>query len=296
MLSRNDKLFITALVATLTAVVLVAFAPMAAAQTSFVARLWSVAESAFFLAVVSTFIAAFAGTWGAQLLAERNLRRKELLREIQGTNAAIGLAFSIANAYITTKKQHIRDLVAHYSQQCSDRELHAANIANGRLPPGTPFPVGMELKTISPPFSPIDELRKFLGDRISPDGKALVLLTPLVQSIRGLEETFEQRNVWIQDVKQMPFDSDTMKLRLYFGLPFAPGKTDERYPNFMKAMGPQTDDCIGFSVLLAQSLKAYGERLASRYGGGAPTIAAPNFDMAGDLMPDMTAYVGWTRN
>ncbi len=65
--------------------------------TSVSARLWSAANSAISIAVVSTFIAAFAGTWGAQLLAERTARRKELLDEIRGTNTAIGLTFNIAN-------------------------------------------------------------------------------------------------------------------------------------------------------------------------------------------------------
>jgi hypothetical protein len=41
-------------------------------------RPWSLVDSNLAIVIVSTFIAAFAGTWAAQLLAERTATRKEL--------------------------------------------------------------------------------------------------------------------------------------------------------------------------------------------------------------------------
>ena len=89
-------------------------------------RLWAIANSQIFIVAVSTFLAAFAGTWGAQLLAERKTERRALLSEIRGTNAALGLAFTITNTYITTKKQHIRALVQDYEAQVAARQAHFA--------------------------------------------------------------------------------------------------------------------------------------------------------------------------
>jgi hypothetical protein len=287
-LKRNDIILLVALVATLVAVVLVAIAP--AGGSSFTARLWAVADSSIFIAIVSTAIAAFAGTWGAQVLAERNARRKELLKEIRGTNAAIGLAFNIANTYITTKKQHVSELTAQYKRQ---REAWFVHL---RGPRGIPFEYQLEMRSIYAPFTPHEELQEIMQDKISPDGMALIQLTPLIQSIIGFSQMVAERNVWIEEIRRLSDDSDTLKANLYFGTPFAPHRTDERYPTFMNEMELRTDDCIAFSMIIAKSLRSYGLKLAEQLGEGAPKIAAPDFSAAGDLLPDMTAYAAWSRS
>jgi hypothetical protein len=62
-----------------------------------------------------------------------------------------------------------------------------------------------------------------------------------------------------------------------------------------EALEQQTDDCIAFGILLGQSLSAYGERLAKRYGEGAPKISSQGLDKGDDLIPDMSAYADWAR-
>jgi hypothetical protein len=295
--SRRDIVWIVLIIsiAAVSAMTVIEFAPAAAPPKSISARLWSVADSAISTAIVSTFLAAFAGTWGAQVLAERSARRKELLSEIRGTNSAIGLAFNIANTYITTKKQIVRDLVAQFRSQCEELQVHKLGVAAGEITPETLFRFRAELRALSPPFSPIEALEKTLTDRISPDGKALILLTPLVQSIHGFADTVKQRNEWIEEFKRLPSNDDSLKLSLYFGTSYAPERTDERYPNLIKALEAQTDDCIAFSILITESLKKYGDRLAARYGRGAPKISEPEFRMVGDLLPDMARYSRWIQ-
>jgi hypothetical protein len=296
-LNKRDIVLIVLVIAitAVVAITVVQFAPVVAPPQSITARLWSVANSAIFIAVVSTFLAAFAGTWGAQLLAERVARRKELIAEIRGTNAAIGLAFNIANTYITTKKQLVRDLVTQFERQSAEWQAHCSGIGTGTIPPLTPFIHRIELKPFSTPFSPVEELQTTLRDRISPDGKALILLTPLAQSIHGFAYTVEQRNEWIKEYMRLPPGDDAYRANLYFGTPYAPRRTDDRYPNFIKALGGQTDDCIAFSILIAESLKRYGNRLAAQYGRGAPKISEPDFGRAGDLLPDMRRYSNWVQ-
>jgi len=179
----------------------------------------------------------------------------------------LGLVFNIANTYIITKKQHIRTLVQNYEVQVAARQAHVADS-------GSPFTCRLDLQTIAPPFSPIDELRQMLREKITPDGRAMILLTPLVQSIHGFADTATQRNAWIAEVRAMPENSDAMKSAWFFGLPYAPGRIDNRYPNFISALKLQTDDCIAFSILIGQSLVSYGERLTTRYGDGAPIISS----------------------
>jgi hypothetical protein len=286
-ISRNDFVLLAVFLGMLFVMVLIAFAPVAD-QATFTMRAWAFAESPFTIGVISTFIAAFAGTWGAQLLAERMASRRLLLSEIRATNAALGLVFTIANTYITTKKQHIQKLVQDYDAQVAARKAHAAG-PNA----GTPFAYRLEGQTLIPPFSPIDELRQMLRERITPDGKAMILLTPLVQSIHGFTETALQLNAWIAEVKSLP---DATKAAYFFGLPYAPGHVDDRYASFIKALNWQTDDCIAFSILIGRSLISYGERLVKRYGDEAPKISIANYDKAGGLLPDMALYADWTKN
>jgi hypothetical protein len=289
-MSRNDFILLAFFVSLLSAIVLIAFAPVAD-ESTLTMRLWAVAGSPISIAVISTFIAAFAGTWGAQLLAERTADRKALLSEIRTTNAALGLVFTITNTYITTKKHQIRTLVKDYEAQVAARQAHFAG-ANAN----SPFAYRLELQTIAPPFSPIDELRQMLRERITPDGRAMILLTPLVQAIHGFAETAAQRNAWIAEVKAMAEKNDVMKSAWFFGLPYSAGRIDDRYPNFINALKLQTDDCIAYSILIGQSLVSYGERLTTRYGDNGPRITKANFDKAADLLPDMSFYADWVKN
>lgn len=256
----------------------------------------AVLSSPLSIAIFSTAIAAFAGTWGAQLLAERTARRKEILREIRGVNAALSFAFNIANTYIAIKKQHTKELVADYKQQWTDREAHYMRVNESVIPAGTPFPFNLILQTILPPYSPIAELQKTLLDRINPSGRALLLLTPLTQSIEGFADAAKQRNAWIDEVKNMPDNDDARKASLYFGIPYAAGRIDDRYPRLMEAIESYNDSCIGFSVVLVNVLKEHGEKMAAEYGKNAPKIGKPNFEMAGDLIPDLKEYSVWVKD
>jgi hypothetical protein len=283
-MSRNDHILLTAFVAVLMAIVLIAFSPVAD-QATLTMRLWAIAESPIIIAIVSTFFAAFAGTWGAQLLAERTANRRALLSEIRATNAALGLVFNITNTYVVAKKQHVYDLVHDYEDQ----------VARRKVSPGGSFRLNLE-PTI-PPFSPIGELSEVLRSRMTPDTRVMILLTPLVQSITGFAHTAAHRSKWIEEMRAMPDNelSNAKKYAMFFGLPYAPGRVDDRYPKYIQALKVQTDDCIAFSILLGQSLTAYGERVKKSYGEGAPQISIQNLKEGDSLLPDMSAYSNWQR-
>lgn len=252
----------------------------------------SAVNSPFFLTVVSTLVAAFAGTSGAQLLAERTARRREALVELHSTNAAISFAFNIANTYLETKKQFVRDHITNYARLRDEWMTHVAAVVGGsRI--DAPFSYSVEFQTISVPFSPIEQLQKVITENISP-GRALLLLTPLIQSIQGFADTVAQHNAWIDEMRRLPDNADVKRAHLYFGTPFARGRTDDRYPRLIEALGVQTDDCIAFSIMVTNALQKNGERLAAQYGRGAPRIATPQFDQAGDLLPNMSCYSHFT--
>src|ERR1700677_950935 len=261
-MKRNDFILLTLFVSTLLAIVLIAFAPVAQ-EATITMRVWSILASPISVAVFSTFIAAFAGTWGAQALAERSADRKALLAEMRTTNIALGLILTITNTYVVTKKRHIRDLVRDYKGQVARREQNPGATAT------------LNLEPTYPPSTPISELKEIMCGRMTPDTKVMILLSPLEQSIIGFASTASERNAWIEEFRRMPDNQSTSekKLLIFFGLPYALGRRDDRYPKYIEALEYQTDDCIAFSILLGQSLSAYGERLAKQYGEGAPIIS-----------------------
>ncbi len=46
----------------------------------------------------------------------------------------------------------------------------------------------------------------------------------------------------------MPGNSNAMPGAWFFGIPYAPGRIDDRYQNYIRALKLQTDDCIAFSI------------------------------------------------
>ncbi len=281
-----DLLVTCVLGVVIVAVVLVAYAPTQDAPTLW-SRIWHDAGWPLILAIVSTFVAAFAGTWGAQTVAERIAARKELLAEIRSVNAALALSFNITNTYVTVKKQHVQQLVEKYE---AAKMEHADAVENNR---GT-FSVLMDLRELSAPFCPVNELRAIMLEKITPSINALMTLTPLIQSVEGLTETIKKRNAWITQFESRSRSlSEIQKAALYLGFEFSPGQTDVRYNSYMDALKSQTDDCIAFPIIISQSLKAYGKELRKRYGSDAPEIVSGSFQQSSEYIPDMNTYKDW---
>ena len=66
--------------------------------------------SDIFIVIISTLVAAFAGAYGAQYIVERNRKKEVFLKEIRNTNAAIAVAFTISNSFLSLKQQHIKSI------------------------------------------------------------------------------------------------------------------------------------------------------------------------------------------
>src|SRR5690348_10597319 len=84
-------------------------------------HLWEETRSFLNSAFVSAFLSALAGAglgvWGAQRVAERSTRRKELRDALRQANALIVLAATISNQALSVKKQHIAPLAQTYFEE-----------------------------------------------------------------------------------------------------------------------------------------------------------------------------------
>ena len=292
-MDRNDQILTIALVAFLTFVFLLAFAPITVPPTSLASSIWSVTSSTPFIALISTFVAAYAGTWGAQKIAERTAKRKELLSEIGGTNIAIVLATNVVNTYLVLKQQHITELTTCYKKDREALDEYKSAIESGKIPKNTPFHYSPHIQTLSVPFCPIDDLRDTLRKKVNPDAKTLKLLTPLVQSIQGFSNVIEKRDAWISEYKATKNDDE--KSALYFGYSVQ-GKVDQRYNNFMSALENQSDGAIAFGILIIRALQSHGTKLADQLGDDVPKILNVEFLEYKDLLPDMNNYSSWTTD
>jgi hypothetical protein len=293
-MSRNYRLLLLALLGGLIVVIFVVFATSALSARAALEWLWLFANSNFSIAMITAFAGAFAGAIGAQFIAERNAKRERLFEEMRATKYAIGLLFNISNTFLVIKEQHINTICVKYNKLRLLRDQYEAAMRAGDAPPG-PFRYEADLETLPVPFTPIDSLQKILLDKVTPTGKAMILLTPLVQCIEEFRGLIDERNKWIGQYREIPFDQSRQKADAYFGKVAPNGDCDRRYPSLMQGLSLMADNCIGFSVVLGGSLIEHGKALAAQYGNGAPSFSPPNWSKAveASLMPDMKPFTEW---
>ena len=263
---------------------------------------WSFANSNFFIALISTFFAAFFGAFGAQRIIEKAKNKDTLLKEMHNANAAIMVAFGICNSFLGLKKQHIKSLKETFDQAKKDLEYfrNKQNKMPDRI--GEVFEFQTDFQTITPLLTPTDVLQTLVFEKMSLKGRPLSLTITLTQTIYSLNDSLQNRNQLIDDYRvNSPIDENVLAL-IYFGLPNEKGHIYKNYPDTVDAIYTQTDNCIFFSNLLWQDLVAHGEYIQKKFikefgKKNAPIISKPDFTKAEQdgLMPDSKNYADWTN-
>ena len=136
------------------------------------------ANSSFATSLVGAIAGAFAGAYVAQRVAERAKLRYELALEVRHVNAALGLAFGIANSAIATKSQHVLPLKQAYEDEKRRQEAWIASV----LPPQPTNPRSIAPRESSGPFQrsqPQSPLYRILSTPVSTSsGGRSILLSP----------------------------------------------------------------------------------------------------------------------
>ncbi len=253
-------------------------------------------NSVFFTAIAGSLAGAFAGAVAAQRIADKTRNKDELLKEIRATNAAIMIAFGVCNSILLAKKQHIVALRETFNQH---RVAARAVIAAQQAGRGEVFEFHGNFRTFDILSLPLPILQTQVFEKLSVQGRPILLLTTLDQSARGLNEAIRKRNQLVEMFKARSLPSSSSELlALYFGFPFQ-GRTDQQYSDSIEAIYKQADDAIWFSAKLCSDLSAHGEQLSAtfknKFGKGAPRIHKPDFAKAteGNLMPSDDDYADW---
>ena len=159
------------------------------------------ANSAFTTSLVGALAGAFAGAVAAQRVAERAKDKEILLGQLRNTNASIVTAFSICNAFLAFKKQHVREIAALFLKQKELFIEHQQKISAGE--DVAQLYLLFDLRNIESPRVPVAVLQNLLFDRISVTGRPLALMSTLQQTIESLERSVAARNNLIEQFKKI---------------------------------------------------------------------------------------------
>ena len=141
-------------------------------------------NSSFISAFLSALAGAGLGVWGAQRLAERSARAKELLEGLRQANAIVVLASTIANQALSVKKQHVKPLSDQYFKDRDEAKELQDKLSSGA--PAQPTTFHFQLTKITPLTLPIETLKNLTFSAQLMPGRALALVSMLEQSITEL--------------------------------------------------------------------------------------------------------------
>jgi hypothetical protein len=251
--------------------------------------------------VIAGAFGAFFGAWGAHAIISRNQKKQALIKEVNSINAALILCFSISNSFISLKRQHVRPMFIRYNQVKEDYSnfLLRRKTNNGVSP--LVFTLQADLQTLSMVRVPTEILEREVFENISMHGRGLVAAVQLVNAIDGVDKAIEYRNELIGEIRQRsPYPAKELT-ELYLGLSNEDGAIDERYRSGVEEIHRQTDDCIFFSLILADDLSLHGTKLRRRKAwvlwSRLPKLTKIDWSIAedADLLPSRNQYENWLR-
>lgn len=253
-------------------------------------------NSAFISAFLSALAGAGLGVWGAQRLAERAARRRELFDALRQANALIVLATTISNQALSVKKQHIAPLSKTYFEERKDAEARNDVLLRGGAPDGRVH-FKAEMVHITPLTVPIEALKNLTYSAQLMSGRALALVAMVELSLTELSHAIGVRSEQIELFKSSGFPMEIF-VQNYFGLKRRDGNTDSLYHDSMVAVTHYTDDVAFFAAELADDLQAHAGRIREKLIKLTKDVHKVNtVDFSGPrqsgLMPPRENYESW---
>jgi hypothetical protein len=207
--------------------------------------------------------------------------------------------FSIVNAALALKKQHVKPMFEKFQADRAALEKFESDRAARRLPQGAQFQLVADLRSFPVPTIPIETLKALVFEKISAQGRALALVSVIEQSLVGVREAILRRDALIQRFQSGAIPTQQLPYH-YFGFAHATG-TNQEYPDLVGAIHEYVDDLAFFSALLCEDLNAHGEAIraafAKKFKKQAPNSTAADFSgprQAG-LLPPEKNYSDWLK-
>lgn len=252
-------------------------------------------NSSFFSAFISALAGAGFGVLGAQNLAERTTRTRELLESLRKANAIIVLAATIANQALTLKKQHVNPLYGRYMKDRKDVSDAYEKFQKGQLWVQPRFEA--ELTKSAPLTLPIDALTNLIFSTQLIPGRALALVSMLEQSTNDLAHAIKSRAEMIDNFYKSTHDDSAFTLD-YFGLKKKDGSVNSMYHDLIVAISQYTDDIVFFGAELAEELHNHAQKVRVKLlklRSDVPKVSSVDFSGPSNsgLMPLRENYSSW---
>lgn len=253
-------------------------------------------NSEFTAAFLSALAGAGLGVLGAQRVAERTSKRKELIDALRQANALIVLASTISNQALAVKKQHIYQLTSQYFRDRAEAEPVNAALLAGRTPDQS-LHFRANLVKITPLTVPIDALTNLTYSAQLMPGRALALVSMVEQALTELAHAIQVRQEQVEQFRAEDMSVE-IKTQTYFGFQRRDGNTDSLYHDSMVAIAQYTDDIAFFSAELAEELQAHAGRVREKllkFTKDAPKATTVDFSGPRDsgLLPPRKEYEAW---
>jgi hypothetical protein len=253
-------------------------------------------NSAFISAFLSALAGAGLGVWGAQGLAERSMRRRELIDALRQANALIVLSATISNQALVVKKQHILPLSTTYFEERVAAETTNEILLSGGIPESS-VRFSAQMVHITPLTVPVEALKNLIYSAQLMPGRALALVAMVEQSLTELSHAISLRSEQIERFKNhsMPME---LFVQNYFGLKRRDGNIDSLYHDSMIAVTQYTDDVAFFGAELADELQSHAVRVREKLLKLSKEVPKANtVDFSGPrksgLMPSRENYESW---
>lgn len=242
-------------------------------------ELWNFFNSQF----VAACAGAFAGAYGAYIIAEKSKK----IEEIRNLNSAISLAFDICNEYILFKRDFIIPLKVHFDNV----QKKYANYQTGN---SEDFKLSLDGQLFEPVYVPTKELHEIIANKITLGARPLAAMQSLIRVSSSLDNLVTRRNDLMISFKPYVHINKNME-ELYLGQPNENGITDRTYVDIIHHIYEYTNHCIFFSYILCKDMVKQGKSQKNSFLMTLPTIREPDFTkpIESKLMPDEKEYKTW---
>jgi hypothetical protein len=250
----------------------------------------AVLNSDFTKALAGAGMGAWAGAWAAQRIAARNAKFEAALTDVRNANSAVTFAIGVANALTGLKRQFVAPLARDFNALV---ERHNAYLDMAAEDPAIkPFRSDLDLKFVSPPETPVNELGDVLRANAGSDPAAWLIFQTLRQIIANIDKMLRDRNAVLEEMRTTPSERSDYMVAAYLGVKRSDGNTDSRHAAIMKELPRNVDDGLGFARVLAEHISARAKKEAEQFGKKAPPVRPADFSRADelDVYPDMEEY------
>lgn len=255
---------------------------------SFIAQIWTGTPGP-----VQTILIAAFGTLVGAWLTGRSQAKRRVVDELKAIHAAYALCFTIANKALSMKRQHVRPMKQLYDDVVSIFDAHTEN-------PVGPLMLDLDLRTLSQPSFASDTLERIVFEKCSLGHRGLAAVVSVKDATDDLKFSIDFRNDLIADFKKQLPATEQEKIAFYVGA-YTNDAVDLRFGHNLDALSHQVDDCIFFSMLLADELLAREKKLYARYRWkyrlNVPRQYPADWSLARQehLIPAKSQYADWLR-